>query len=98
MTTAKLIENHKYFLVAYGCLVCPGRQYLVKYGKIENEVGDTHYDLRPVDERNKLYRVLKKDAYDTLDEAEHKAISEIESNAVTAKSVLNSSIQLLKFN
>lgn len=97
MTMAQLIENHKYFIVSYGCIVCPGRNFLIKYGKIEKEFPE-HYDLRPVDEHNRIYRILKNDTYDTLDEAEHKAISQIEANAVTAKSVLSTSVQLLKFN
>lgn len=97
MTALNSIENHKYFIVTYGCVVCPGSQYNVKYGKIEKEHSD-YYDLRALDEHNKIYRISKKDTYDTLDEAEHKAISKIESNTITAKSVLDSSVKLLKFN
>ena len=97
MTTANLIENHKFFLVTLGCVVCPGAQYRVRYGKVEAEVGD-YLDIRPYDEPNRIFRIRKKDAYGTLDEANHKALSLIESNTVTAKSVLDSSVQLLKFN
>lgn len=97
MTAVNQTTVQKYFIVAFGCIVCPGRQYQVKFGKIEREVGE-YYDLRPYDETNRIYRILKKDTYDTLDEAEHKAKSQIESNALMAKSVLDSSVQLLKFN
>ncbi len=97
MTTSNITEDHKFFLVTFGCVACPGAQYRVRYGKVQTEVGD-YLDIRPYDEPNRIFRIRKKDAYDTLDEAKHKALSLIESNTVTAKSVLDSSVQLLKFN
>jgi hypothetical protein len=90
-------EQYVYFIVPSDF----GHQYHLRYGKIENRIcqGDTEWlDVRTNNEHNILYRIKKDSAFATLDGAKHKAMSLIEANAVYAKSVLEVSEQLLKFN
>lgn len=96
-TTTKQIDSYVYFIVSVG--IC--HQYIVRYGRVENRMtvqGTEWFDVRPLDEHNRIYKLSKENTFASLDEAKHKAISLIESNAITAKSVLETSVKLLKHN
>jgi len=97
MTKFAKIEDHIYFLVS----LADCTHFNVRYGKItkRNTVNETEWlEVKTNSEPNRTYRLTSEHAYATLDEAQHKAISLIESNTLTAKAILESSVQLLKFN
>lgn len=99
-TTGK--AEHKYFIESFGCQTCPGRQYQVRHGKVINkkEVSDgrVYLTLKPSNKPNMTVIVNNTFAYDALDEAEQKAKSLLEEDIKRSKKILETSINLLKFN